>query len=257
MRRSNPESPPVRPIDRPSPNHNERPGGRLPDMLVLHYTGMRSAAEALDRLCDPAAQVSAHYTVDEDGTVFAHVPEDRRAWHAGVAFWQGETDVNGCSIGIELVNPGHEFGYRPFPAAQMRSTTDLCRRLVERYRIRPLRVAGHSDVAPERKTDPGELFDWPMLAAAGVGHWPGAAAGEARGASDPIADDAAERATAGAALRRIGYDWPEGAADTTERDGARQRAILAAFQRRFRPASITGTLDRETAALAAAVASAA
>ena len=241
----------MRPIDRPSPNHNERPGGRLPDMLVLHYTGMRSAAEALDRLCDPAAQVSAHYTVDEDGTVFAHVPEDRRAWHAGVAFWQGETDVNGCSIGIELVNPGHEFGYRPFPAAQMRSTTDLCRRLVERYRIRPLRVAGHSDVAPERKTDPGELFDWPMLAAAGVGHWPDAAAIETQRGTG------AEWAATGAALRRIGYDWPEAPGGATERDGARQRAILAAFQRRFRPASITGTLDRETAALAAAVASAA
>ncbi len=247
----------MRIVDRPSPNHNERPGGRAPDMLVLHYTGMASAAAALDRLCDPAAQVSAHYTVDEDGTVFAHVPEHRRAWHAGVGFWQGETDVNGISIGIEIVNPGHEFGYRPFPAAQMKTVAALAGEIVERYRIRPLRVAGHSDVAPERKTDPGELFDWPLLAVAGVGYWPDASAVRAR----IEADSAANRIAIGQNLRRIGYRWPEESAAAADQNGESgaggQAAILAAFQRHFRPASVTGAIDSETAALAAVVAAAA
>ena len=247
----------MRIIDRPSPNHNERPGGRAPDMLVLHYTGMANAAAALDRLCDPAAQVSAHYTVDEDGTVFAHVPEHRRAWHAGVSSWQGETDVNGISIGIEIVNPGHEFGYRPFPAAQMKAVAALSGEIVERYSIRPLRVAGHSDVAPERKTDPGELFDWPLLAAAGVGYWPDAGAVRAR----IEADGAADRTALGRNLRRIGYRWPEEpaavAGQNEETDASGQAAILAAFQRHFRPASVTGAIDSETAALAAVVAAAA
>ncbi len=242
----------MRIVDRPSPNHNERPGGRAPDMLVLHYTGMRSAAEALDRLCDPAAQVSAHYTVDEDGAVFAHVPEALRAWHAGVAFWQGESDVNGVSVGIEIVNPGHEFGYRPFPAAQMQAVVALSKEIVERYRIRALRVVGHSDVAPERKTDPGELFDWPMLAAAGVGYWPDAAAVRAR----IEAAGAADLQALGRNFGRIGYCWPEAPEPSKAVEQARA-AVVAAFQRRFRPASITGDADPETAALAAVVAAAA
>lgn len=243
----------MRIVERPSPNHNERPGRRPPDMLVLHYTGMRTAAEALDRLCDPAAQVSAHYTVDEDGTVYAHVPEDRRAWHAGVAWWQGETDVNGTSIGIEIVNPGHEFGYRPFPEAQMQAVLALSQAIVERYRIRPSRVVGHSDVAPERKTDPGELFDWPMLAAAGVGVWPDAEAVRARLESEREAD----RRSIGWNLERIGYRWPEEPGSAGAADAGGQAAVLAAFQRRFRPGAITGAVDGETAALAATVAAAA
>ena len=243
----------MRIVERPSPNHNERPGGRPPDMLVLHYTGMQTAAEALNRLCDPAAQVSAHYTVDEDGTVYAHVPEERRAWHAGVACWQGETDVNGASIGIEIVNPGHEFGYRPFPEAQMQAVLALTKATVERYRIRPLRVVGHSDVAPERKTDPGELFDWPMLAAAGVGFWPDAGIVRARLEAQPEA----ERDTIGRNLKRIGYRWPEEPGTAGAADARGQAAVLAAFQRRFRPGAITGAVDRETAALAAVVATAA
>ena len=243
----------MRIVERPSPNHNERPGGRPPDMLVLHYTGMRTAAEALDRLCDPAAQVSAHYPVDEDGTVYAHVPEDRRAWHAGVAWWQGETEVNGASIGIEIVNPGHEFGYRPFPEAQMEAVLALSQAIVERYRIRPLRVVGHSDVAPERKTDPGELFDWPMLAAAGVGFWPNAETVRARVESEREAD----RRSIGRNLERIGYRWPAEPGSAGPADAREQAAVLAAFQRRFRPVSVTGAVDRETAALAAAVATAA
>lgn len=241
----------MRIVNRPSPNHNARPGGRAPDMLVLHYTGMRSAAEALDRLCDPAAQVSAHYTVDEDGAVYAHVPEARRAWHAGVAWWQGETDVNGVSVGIEIVNPGHEFGYRPFPAVQMQAVAALSGAIVERYRIRPLRVVGHSDVAPERKTDPGELFDWPMLAAAGVGHWPDAGAVRARIEAGGDAD----LQKLGRNLGRIGYRWPE-ASGSSPGEEQERTAVVAAFQRHFRPASVTGAADPETAALAAVIAGA-
>lgn len=242
----------MRILERPSPNHNERPGGRAPDMLVLHYTGMTTAAAALDRLCDPAAQVSAHYTVDEDGAVFAHVPESRRAWHAGVARWQGETDVNGASIGIEIVNPGHELGYRPFPEAQMQAVAALSREIVDRYRIRPLRVVGHSDVAPERKTDPGELFDWPMLAAGGVGYWPDAAAVRARIETAGAADLQA----LGRNLGRIGYCWPA-AREPSKAEERTQAAVLAAFQRHFRPASVTGDADPETAAVAAVVGAAA
>jgi N-acetylmuramoyl-L-alanine amidase len=159
-------------VERPSPNFNDRPAGIGADILVLHYTGMETAGEAMDRLCDSAAQVSAHYTVDEDGCVHAHVAEDKRAWHAGVSHWAGETDVNGRSIGIEIVNPGHEFGYRGFPAPQMNAVEELSLGILDRHPIPSHRVIGHSDVAPERKQDPGELFDWIGLAKAGVGMWP-------------------------------------------------------------------------------------
>ncbi len=143
-------------IDRPSPNHDERPAGRPVDMLVLHYTGMKTAEEALARLCDPAAKVSAHYTIDQDGSVYAHVPEARRAWHAGVSWWAGETNVNARSIGIELVNPGHEFGYVPFADAQIESLIDLAGGILKRHPIPAAGVVGHSDVAPARKTDPSQ-----------------------------------------------------------------------------------------------------
>jgi N-acetylmuramoyl-L-alanine amidase len=148
--------------EEPSPNFNER---RLPvSMVVLHYTGMQSAAKALERLKDPAAEVSAHYLIDEDGTVVRLVDESKRAWHAGRSFWRGITDVNSASVGIELVNPGHEFGYRPFPDAQMEALVPLLGDIVRRHDIPRANVVGHSDVAPARKTDPGELFDWDMLA---------------------------------------------------------------------------------------------
>lgn len=212
--------------DRPSPNHNERPGGRPPDILLLHYTGMRSGAEALDRLCDPEAKVSAHYLIEEDGEVFRLVPEDRRAWHAGVASWAGDSDVNGRSLGIELVNPGHEFGYRDFPEPQMESLLALAGELCRRHPIPAHRVLGHSDVAPLRKEDPGERFDWPRLAAAGIGFLP--APGRALG-----------EAEAKARLSGFGYGY-------LDDDFA---AVLRAFQRHFRPAAVTGELDPETAAL--------
>lgn len=211
-------------IPLPSPNHGPRADGARIELLILHYTGMPTAGDALRRLCDPDAQVSAHYTVDEDGTIYAHVPEERRAWHAGLSRWRGRDDVNSRSLGIEIVNPGHEFGYRPFPAAQMTAVAGLCRDLMGRHGIAPADVLGHSDVAPGRKEDPGELFDWPGLAAAGIGLWP------TPSQEDEGPCDAAEVA---ALLGRYGYD----AADP--------RALLA-FQRHFHPDRLTGTPDPET-----------
>jgi N-acetylmuramoyl-L-alanine amidase len=223
---------------RPSPNHDARPAGVAVDILLLHYTGMPSAAAALDRLCDPAAKVSAHYGIDEDGTVWALVDEDRRAWHAGVSCWAGERDVNGRAIGIELVNPGHEFGYRPFPEAQMAALQALAQAILARHPIPPQRVLGHSDVAPARKEDPGELFDWPRLARAGIGLWPDAFA-----AIDPAAGTAPDTTALQRKLAAYGYDVPShGRPDETT------RLVVAAFQRHFRPRRVDGIADGETAA---------
>jgi N-acetylmuramoyl-L-alanine amidase len=206
-------------IERPSPNHNARPADTPIDILLLHYTGMETAEAALDRLCDPGAKVSAHYTIDEDGAVYRHVAEERRAWHAGKSYWAGDTDVNGRSIGIELVNPGHEFGYRPFPEAQMTALIALAKEIVARHAIPAHRVLAHSDVAPARRQDPGELFDWARLAEAGVGLWP-------KTTAHPAGD-------AAAMLERFGY-----AADGS--------GVVAAFQRHFRPSRIDGVVDEET-----------
>ncbi|MHA1538096.1 MAG: N-acetylmuramoyl-L-alanine amidase, partial [Alphaproteobacteria bacterium] len=183
-------------IERPSPNHEARSPDIPIDILLLHYTGMETAEGALERLCDPAAKVSAHYTIDEDGTLYRHVGEDRRAWHAGKSFWAGSYDINGRSIGIELVNPGHEFGYRAFPEAQMAALIELAGGILARHPIPPHRVLGHSDVAPGRKQDPGELFDWARLADAGIGLWPGEAAEE----------DGMPIAAIQMLLARIGYE---------------------------------------------------
>lgn len=150
-----------------SPNHNERRLGP-PDMVVIHYTGMKTAAAARARLCDPAAEVSAHWLIDLDGTVEALVPEERRAWHAGVSEWEGERDVNSRSIGIELVNKGHEHGYHPFPEPQMAALEALLSAIMARWRIAARNVVGHEDVAPGRKIDPGEKFDWARLARRGL-----------------------------------------------------------------------------------------
>lgn len=162
----------MRIIDAPSPNFEERVGGRKPDMLILHYTGMKTAQGALERLQDPVAKVSAHYLVDEDGTVYRMVDEEKRAYHAGKSYWDGDRDTNSRSIGIEIVNPGHEWGYRPFPPAQMQAVIELCKEILSRHDIPAWNVLGHSDVAPERKEDPGELFDWELLAKNGIGLWP-------------------------------------------------------------------------------------
>ncbi|MGF1608799.1 MAG: N-acetylmuramoyl-L-alanine amidase, partial [Kiloniellales bacterium] len=147
-------------IERPSPNHDARPNGRAIDMLLLHYTGMQTAEIALTRMCDAAAEVSAHYCIDEDGTTYRLVPEAHRAWHAGDSAWAGEARVNACSIGVELVNPGHQWGYRPFPEPQMTALIALAQDILARHAIPRARVLGHSDVSPLRKEDPGELFDW-------------------------------------------------------------------------------------------------
>lgn len=208
-------------IDRPSPNFDAR---ALPiSMVILHYTGMPSAQEALDRLADPLAKVSAHYVVAEDGHIVRMVDEANRAWHAGRSFWRGVTDINSASIGIEIVNPGHEFGYRPFPEPQMASVMDVLVGIVARHRIIPSLVVGHSDIAPARKEDPGELFDWPRLAAAGLAT-PVPVSG-----FDPAWNDHGFIA----ALARYGYDVED------------PRAATIAFQRRFRPANIDGAIDPE------------
>src|SRR5258708_2172054 len=171
-------------------------------MLILHYTGMRTARDAIERLCDPTAQVSAHYVVDEDGAVLRLVPEERRAWHAGVSYWRGHTALNGRSIGIEIVNPGHEFGYRDFPALQMAAACDLCLAILARHPIPARNVVGHSDVAPDRKEDPGEKFRWGDLAREGVGIWPDGVSGVG---FDAAIEDAARLRPVRAALAEIGY----------------------------------------------------
>jgi N-acetylmuramoyl-L-alanine amidase len=214
--------------DRPSPNHDVRGEPPRINMLVLHYTGMVSAEAALDRLCDPGARVSAHYLVDEDGTIWQLVAETRRAFHAGRSFWHGETDLNRVSIGVEIVNPGHEWGYRAFPDVQMAAVEDLCRDLLTRRSIPPDRIVGHSDIAPDRKIDPGELFDWARLARAGIGIWPA----PGRPTAGPV-----DRLRPITDLGAIGYAVPPASPGPT----------VAAFQRRFRQSRCDGRIDRETA----------
>ena len=231
---------------RPSPNHDARNGAV--DMIVLHYTGMKDCAGALDQLCNPTSKVSAHYLIDEDGTIYALVDEARRAWHAGVASWHGETDINGCSIGIELVNPGHEFGYRAFPDPQMKTLEHLCADLVERYDISAARVLGHADIAPARKQDPGELFDWPRLAALGLAVWPDPHQVSLITMQDGDASD--EVLALQGELGGIGYGIVGDG-----RYGVATAAVVTAFQRHYRPAIIDGVADPETRAMLAGLAS--
>ena len=195
-------------IDRPSPNFGPRKSGGAVDMLVLHYTGMASAEASLDRLCDPEAQVSAHYLIDEVGAVYHLVDEEMRAWHAGLAYWRGETDVNSRSIGIELQNTGHDGGLPDFPELQIEALITLSREILMRYPIPPIGIVGHSDIAPDRKQDPGERFPWQRLADAGIGVFPKA------GLSTDRSLDAL--------LTEIGYD-----------PAAKDRE--SAFKRRFLP----------------------
>lgn len=229
-------------VERPSPNHDSREGQAI-DILLLHYTGMPSGEAALERLCDPDAEpgrVSAHYCIEEDGTIYRLVPEERRAWHAGVSSWAGDSNINARSIGIELVNPGHEFGYRPFPEAQMRALIPLAQDILARNEIAPERVLGHSDVAPLRKEDPGELFDWPRLAEAGVGLWPGNAPGEDAD-NTPDTQTIPDTAELQNRLARYGYATPQNGTLDDE-----TRAVVLAFQRRFLPQRLSGTPDADT-----------
>jgi N-acetylmuramoyl-L-alanine amidase len=211
-------------LDRPSPNFDARPADTPVDMLVVHYTGMESAEAALARLCDAQAKVSAHYVIDEDGTVISLVAEDDRAWHAGESFWRGETAVNGRSVGVELVNPGDEFGYRDFPDAQMAALEQLAKDILARHPIEHRNVVGHSDVAPLRKTDPGELFPWRRLAAAGIGLWPGDFAAGGEGGGENVSG----------MLSAFGYDVTD------------EGLAVTAFQRHFRPETVDGSADPET-----------
>ena len=229
--------------DRPSPNQDDRPEATPIDTLVLHYTGMPTARAALERLCDPTPpaplpRVSCHYLVEEDGLVWRLVPESRRAWHAGQSFWRGHSLLNGRSIGIEVVNPGHEWGYRPFPALQMAAVAELCLEILERHPIPPRNVVAHSDIAPDRKQDPGELFDWAGLAANGIGLWPEGVA------SDDAAQPPDSLARAAALLARIGYPV----------DAAQPGPALVAFQRHWRPERVDGQADAGTLARLEAVA---
>lgn len=213
-------------IDLPSPNCDER---QLPvSMLVLHYTGMEDAASAIERLADPEAKVSAHYVVDEDGSILRMVPEELRAWHSGRSYWRGITDVNSASIGIEIVNPGHEFGYRPFPEEQMDAVTRLVADIKSRYDIPRANVVGHSDVTPARKQDPGELFDWARLAKLRL-----ALARPVKNLVDPLWTDGGFLL----ALERFGYDVRD------------SKAAVTAFQRRFRPEHIDGEIEGECRAI--------
>jgi len=207
----------------PSPNFDERTSAV--GFLVLHYTGMRTGAEAVGRLRDPAAKVSSHYVVEEDGTILLLVEEEKRAWHAGVSYWRGVSGLNDASIGVEIVNPGHEWGYRAFPEAQVLAVLELCLGILGRHEIPARNVVGHSDVAPDRKTDPGELFPWKWLSERGVGVW---------------TDEFAAPGDLWRDLGGIGYDTRLPAAD-----------VVRAFQRHFLPENVTGVGDEMTAGRAA------
>ena len=224
----------------PSPNFGTRAGGRKPDMLVLHYTGMETAEGALDWLCAPQSQVSAHYLVHEDGGIVQMVAEAERAWHAGKSHWKGETDINSASIGIEIVNPGHECGYPDFPPAQIEAVTDLCLDCAARWSIAPERVVAHSDVAPARKADPGEKFPWQSLFEHGVGHW--VEPSQAQGGRFFQRGDAGQPVEALQAMLRLygyGVDINGLYDDITV-------AAVTAFQRHFRPARVDGVADVST-----------
>jgi N-acetylmuramoyl-L-alanine amidase len=225
----------------PSVNCGQRLAGREPDMILLHYTGMLDAQAALKRLCSPDSKVSSHYLVFEDGRIVQCVPESERAWHAGASSWAGETDINSCSIGIEIANPGHDHGYPDFSKRQIAAVTALCRSILTRHQIRADRVLGHSDIAPTRKQDPGEKFPWKLVAESGVGLWvkpaPLTAAGPifVLGETDPAVEEAQRL------LADYGYGvTPTGYLDSTTRD------VVAAFQRHFRPMRVDGVIDEST-----------
>lgn len=224
-------------IAAPSPNFDTR---KHPvSMIVLHYTGMQTGQAALDRMCDPAAKVSAHYMVEEDGRVFQLVDERHRAWHAGVGYWRGQTDINSASVGIEIVNGGHDSGLPSFPHTQIGTVIELCQKMIRRYCLGPWNIVGHSDIAPGRKQDPGQRFPWKHLAEAGIGIWPVLKPGrQGRRYLD--------KETFRDNLVRIGYRQPQGRAEFSE--------TVMAMQTRFRPGHITGYLDEATGAVAAQLA---
>jgi N-acetylmuramoyl-L-alanine amidase len=225
----------------PSPNHGERAGGRMPDMILLHYTGMADANAALQRLCSPAAEVSTHYFVFEDGRIVQCVREERRAWHAGAGSWQNDADINSCSIGIEIANPGHDHGYPDFPRRQIAAVITLCRGIIARRQIPAERILGHADIAPARKKDPGEKFPWQRLHESGVGHWvqPSRIAEAGRVLSPGDSGEAISQLQGG--LSKYGYSiFQNGTYDDITRD------VVIAFQRHFRPSRVDGVADSST-----------
>ena len=224
----------------PSPNQGERKDGRRPDMILLHYTGMRDGLSALQQLTNPLAQVSSHYIVWEDGRIFQLVAETARAWHAGAGAWGRDTDINSCSIGIEIVNGGHDYGLPDFTPEQIDATIALCRDIAQRRNIPPERILAHSDIAPARKADPGEKFPWAQLAANGVGHYVAPAPltdgpSFARDAEGPPVQ------ALQAMLALYGYALPvTGVFDETTEN------VVRAFQRHFRPERVDGIADLST-----------
>lgn len=226
----------------PSPNFGPRPEDQSVDMLVLHYTGMPDDDQALAWLRNPKSQVSSHYFVHQNGDVLQLVPEAARAWHAGASSWHGVSDSNSRSIGIELANPGHSHGYHRFADAQIEAVTDLCRHIVRRHRIAPERVLAHSDIAPERKEDPGELFPWADLAVKGIGHHvPPEPLGDGRFFQS--GDRGEPVAALQAMFRLYGYGCPQNGhyCEVTA-------AVVRAFQRHFRPVLVDGIADQSTIA---------
>jgi len=225
---------------RPSPNHGERKDGRMPDMLILHYTGMPTADAALDWLCSEESQVSSHYFVDEAGLVTQLLPESARGWHAGQSCWKGETDINSASIGIEIANPGHEAGSPPFDEAQIKSVIELCRDIIARNAIPADRVLAHSDIAPMRKQDPGERFPWGRLHGEGIGHWvEPLPVGGGRFFQEGDAGQPVEALQTMLAL--YGY-----AVQVDGAYNAETAAAIRAFQRHFRPERVDGIADAST-----------
>jgi N-acetylmuramoyl-L-alanine amidase len=225
---------------RVSPNFGPRAGVSRPDMIILHYTGMKTGEAAEAWLCAPESQVSSHYLVHEDGRIVQMVRESDRAWHAGKSFWRGVTDVNSHSLGIEIANPGHEFGYRGFPGKQIAAVIELCRGIIARHPVPPQRVLGHSDVAPGRKVDPGEKFPWRKLAEAGIGHFvaPARAGGKAQlGPGDRGA--AVEELQSMLSLYGYGVDITGVYDEPTS-------VVVSAFKLHFRPRRVDGLADRST-----------
>jgi N-acetylmuramoyl-L-alanine amidase len=224
-----------------SPNFGPRREGVRPGILLLHYTGMATAQSAIDWLTRVESGVSCHYAVDEAGRITQMVAEDMRAWHAGDSFWAGESDINSASIGIEIHNPGHDFGYPDFAQAQLEAVAALCKDIVARHGIAPERVLAHSDVAPHRKQDPGEKFPWGRLHSAGIGHWVAPApvvaaeAGMGVGVAGPLMADVQ------LLLAKYGY----GIEATGVIDG-RTELVAAAFQRHFRQERVDGRIDQST-----------
>ncbi len=225
----------------PSPNIEPRLSGLTPSILILHYTGLPTVERALDVLSREDCKVSCHYVVDTDGRIFQMVAEEMRAWHAGVSVWQGETDINSASIGIEIQNPGHSHGYPEFPKAQMKAVTALARDIVDRHGMARERVLAHSDIAPARKIDPGEKFDWPGLAKSGIGHWVRPSRIDPEDAGLGLGDDSSMVQDARRMLARYGYGIaPDGPIDEA------MGFVLRAFQLHFRPARVDSRLDRST-----------